>query len=58
VSDIKNTKGISLRILAEIISAALIFSILFITNAFVGNPISALFADRAIKQYVEKNTLI
>jgi hypothetical protein len=51
----KNTKGLSVKILAGVVAAALIGGILFVTNAFVGNPIAASFADKAIKQYAEKN---
>ena len=51
----KNTKKIALKILAGVVAVVFIGGILFITNAFVGNPISASFADKAIKQYAEKN---
>ena len=51
----KNTKNLSLKILAGVLAAALIGGILFVTNALVGNPISTSFADKAIKQYVEIN---
>ncbi|NLJ78731.1 MAG: hypothetical protein GX329_05150 [Tissierellia bacterium] len=42
------------RKLAGAIAIALIFGILLITNAFVGNPISAGIAGRAIDRYVEE----
>lgn len=48
----KNTKKLSLKILAGVVAAALIGAILFVANAFIGNPITASFADKAIKQYV------
>ncbi|WMM26421.1 hypothetical protein RBU61_07050 [Tissierella sp. MB52-C2] len=51
----KNTKNKILKILAGLIAILLIGGILFITNAFVGNPISARIADKAIKQYVKEN---
>lgn len=51
----KNTKNKILKIIAGLIAILLIGGILFITNAFVGNPISARIADKAIKQYVKEN---
>lgn len=48
-------KPLSLRILAGIGAAVLIALVLFVTNAFVGNPISAYRATRAIDTYVERN---
>ncbi|MBD8068768.1 hypothetical protein [Bacillus sp. PS06] len=44
-----------LKILAGTIAILLIAGLLFITNAFVGNPVSAALANKAIKQYVEMN---
>lgn len=49
-----NTKK-SLKILAGAAAIFLIGAILFITNAFVGNPISAMMANKAIKEYVSEN---
>lgn len=43
-----------LKILAGITAIALICGIFFVTNAFVGNPISSILADKAIKEYVDK----
>lgn len=51
----KNVKKLVLKIAAGITAAVLIGGILFITNAFVGNPVSAKIAHNAIKQYVNKN---
>lgn len=48
-------KKLTLKILALILAVCLIGIVLFIINAFIGNPISAAFADRAIKNYVEQN---
>ncbi len=45
----------ALKIAALIIAVALIGMILFITNAFVGNPISSALADKGIKEYVAQN---
>ncbi len=42
-----------LRAVAGIVAFLLIGIILFVTNAFVGNPITAKIADNAIKRYVE-----
>lgn len=47
----------ALKIAALIIAVALIGMILFITNAFVGNPISSALADKGIKEYVAQNYL-
>lgn len=44
-----------LRILAGVVAIALIGGVLFITNFFIGNPISAMMANRAIKEYVNEN---
>lgn len=43
-----------LKIVAGMSALVLIFGILFVTNAFVGNPISKAFANRSIKKYVEQ----
>ena len=51
----KNTKKITLKILAGVVAVALIVGMLFVTNSFVGNPISAMMANKAIKQYVDHN---
>jgi hypothetical protein len=45
--------NIALRIVAGIIAFALIGGILFVTNAFVGNPVSAKIAGNAVRKYVE-----
>lgn len=42
----------ALKIGALIIAVCLIVALLTITNAFVGNPISTFYANRAIKNYV------
>ncbi|RSK27530.1 hypothetical protein EJF36_11940 [Bacillus sp. HMF5848] len=44
-----------LKIIAALVAFMLIGIILFVANAFVGNPISAKLADRAIHKYVERN---
>lgn len=44
-----------LKVLAGLAALLLIGGILYVTNAFIGNPLSALLADKAIKQYVEQN---
>ncbi len=41
-----------LKIFAAILAVILISGILLITNAFVGNPVSAKMAQRAVKNYV------
>lgn len=46
---------LALKIAALIIAVCLIGVILFITNAFVGNPISAYFANKAVKEHVAQN---
>jgi len=51
----KNTKKQILKILAGVVAVVLIFRMFFVTNAFVGNPISVLRANKVIKQYVDKN---
>lgn len=50
-----NKRKSILKILAGMIAVILIGGILFITNAFVGNPLSAMMANKAIKQYVNQN---
>lgn len=50
-----NTKKLILKIIAAIVAIALIGGVLFVTNAFVGNPISAMMANKAIKKYVVQN---
>lgn len=44
-----------LKIVAGLSALILIFGILFVTNAFVGNPISRALANKSIKSYVEQN---
>ncbi len=44
-----------LKVLAGTVALVLISGMLFITNAFVGNPLSAMFANKAIQQYVGQN---
>jgi hypothetical protein len=51
----KNTTKQALKILAGILAFVLIGGMLYITNAFVGNPVSAMLANNAIKQYVNQN---
>ena len=51
----KNKQKLIFKILAGVIAVIIIGGILFITNAFVGNPISAMMANKAINQYVDKN---
>lgn len=51
----KNTKKLVLKILAGIVALLLISGIFFVTNAFVGNPISAAMANKAIERYVTQN---
>lgn len=51
----KNTPRLILKILAVVAALALASGILFITNAFVGNPISAMMANKAINKYVKQN---
>ncbi|MDD4569324.1 MAG: hypothetical protein PHE70_04255 [Tepidanaerobacteraceae bacterium] len=50
----KNTKRLVLKILAALVAVLLVGGILFVTNAFVGNPITAMRANKAIKQYVDR----
>lgn len=51
----KSKKGLTFKIVAGIIALSLIGFILLITNATVGNPITKGMANKAIKQYVDKN---
>lgn len=44
-----------LKVLAGITAILLIGVLFFITSAFVGNPITAMRADRAVKKYLEEN---
>ena len=50
-----NHKKIILKVLAGIVAIALIGGMLFITNSFVGNPISAMIASKAIQEYINQN---
>ncbi|SDK70258.1 YfjL-like protein [Natronincola ferrireducens] len=50
----KNNKS-ALKIVALLVGICLIGGILFIANAFVGNPISAALANKAIRGYVAEN---
>lgn len=50
----KESKRQVIKILAGITAIVLICGILFITNAFVGNPISAMLANQAIREYVDE----
>lgn len=45
----------TLKVLASVVALVLIGVMLFITNAFVGNPLSAMVANKAIQQYVGQN---
>lgn len=45
----------SLKITAAIVAFLLIGGILFISNAFVGNPISAWLAKKEVERYVQQN---
>ena len=45
----------ALRIAAGITAFIIIGGILFVTNAFVGNPISYLMAKRGVERYVAQN---
>ena len=51
----KNNNKSTLKVLAGVVALMLISGMLFITNAFVGNPLSAMFANNAIQQYVGQN---
>lgn len=50
----KNNQS-TLKFLAGVVAIVLIGAMLFITNAFVGNPFSAMRANKAVKQYVGQN---
>lgn len=50
----KTTLRTVLKVLSAVTAAALIGAILFITNSFIGNPISKAMANRAIMQYVNE----
>lgn len=50
----KKSKSQILKFLAGITAVALLCGILFVTNAFVGNPISSMLANKAIKEYVDE----
>lgn len=51
----KNNTRLILKVAAAVIAITLIGGLLFFTNAFVGNPISAAIANRAIEKYVGEN---
>lgn len=51
----KNTKKVTLKIIIASVILMLIGGMLFIANSFFGNPVSAMMADRAIRQYVDEN---
>ncbi|MBU5256984.1 hypothetical protein [Tissierella praeacuta] len=51
----ENIRNKILKIFAGLFAILLIGGILFITNAFVGNPISAKIAEKTINQYVKEN---
>ncbi|MGH4117467.1 hypothetical protein [Clostridium sp.] len=51
----KSKKGLTFKIISGIIALTLIGFILLITNATVGNPITKAMANKAIKQYADKN---
>lgn len=56
MKNMNNTKNRKvLKILAGVTAILLISGMLFITNAFVGNPLSAMLANKAIKEYVGRN---
>ncbi|WP_096155371.1 MULTISPECIES: YfjL-like protein [Bacillus] len=42
------------KVAAGVVGIALIGIILFVTNAFVGNPVSSYLANKAINKYVEE----
>lgn len=49
----ENKRKLTLKILSGVVAIALISGILFVTNSFVGNPISKTMANKAIEKYVE-----
>lgn len=51
----KDRKKSIVKVFAGVIAIVLIAGILFVTNAFVGNPISAMLANRAIEKYIDQN---
>ena len=56
MKNMNNTKSRKvLKILAGVTAILLISGILFITNAFVGNPLSSMMANKAIEEYVGRN---
>lgn len=48
-------KRLILKVFAGMLALALICTMLFVMNAFIGNPISAMMADSSIKQYANQN---
>ncbi|MCR1897545.1 hypothetical protein NSA47_00885 [Irregularibacter muris] len=48
-------KSKTLKIVAGTVGILLILAILFITNAFVGNPLSAMMANRAAQRYIDQH---
>ena len=53
--DKMNHKKLILKLFAGVVAIALIGGMLFITNSFVGNPISAMVASKSIQEYVNQN---
>lgn len=51
----ENRKKLIFKLIAGVAAIALISGILFIVNAFVGNPISAMRANSKIEKYVNEN---
>jgi hypothetical protein len=51
----KDTKKLILKILTGVMAAAFLGGILFIASSFMGNPITAMLANKAVKQYIEQN---
>lgn len=51
----KNNRRLTLKVIAAVIAVVLIGGLLFFANAFLGNPISAMIANRAIEKYVDEN---
>lgn len=50
-----NRKKSTFKIISGVVAIALIGGILFVTNAFMGNPISAMMANKAIEKYMDEN---
>lgn len=48
-------KNKTLKITAGVIAILLMGGMLFVTNAFVGNPLSAMLANKAVEQYIGQN---